>query len=437
MGHFTHNCKLTGIPIKDNAVLIVMRPNPTFEYIKDGLKKYGSSYMCSNDSTRLKFLPVWFPIHGKYDEYGGLENIVKDDNTEILEKYYDLTIEEIVNIVTSNRKDDGYDDNLKVIKKPTVYPKGMKKDESHFQFYQRIMNDPAPFDGRYPQSPNKSFMVFRNGQFVNATKEEYDSDIELLQKHYARYNKWKETNPDTTDDYDKPQYQERYLKLLTYSGMWVHGDVYQRLTNIPNTDEYNKLDLGTPELLNYLGFKEVGKSKDDRFNRIFEKDGLKIHSDGTWIEVKNEWIGTLKDFKKYCEKNGVTVDISDLDCLGRVGQTYKLLINSYKLSKEQYFRSDEDRTIQYYFLNGTYNQYNEGNVFTKLYIEAAQNGKLYDNLIRFWSFDKYMYSMGVFYDIVGTGPQDGEFRDVKDVLQIALDITNEFINEYYNEDDED
>jgi hypothetical protein len=437
MGHFTHNCKLTGVPIRGNAVLIVMRVNPMFKHELGGIREYGKSSLISNDGTRLKFLPVWFPIYGTYDEYGGLEDIVKDDNTEILEKYYDLTIEQIVGIITSSRKDDGYDDSLSVIKKPKVYPKGMKKNESHFDFYQRIMKDPVPFDGRYPQSPNNTYQVYRDGKYVTVEKEEYDADFKLIHEHYARYNKWKETNPDTTDDYNNPQYKDRYKELLSYSAMWVHGDVYKRLTDIPKVDHYDRLDLGTQELLNHLGFKEVGKSNDSRFNRVFEKDGLKINSDGNWIHIPNEGIYTLNQFKTYCEKNGVTIDISELNGLGRVGQTYKLLLNSYKPT-ESFFRNRNDEMIRYYFLDGQYSNYGDSNPLTDIYIEEAKKGKLYDNLIRIWSFDRYMYSMGACYDIVGTGPQDGEFNDVKTVLQISLDVVNKYIGENYEEDvDED
>lgn len=437
MGHFTHNCKLTGVPIKDNAVLIVMRPNPSYKYEMVDFNKYGKSSMISNDNTRLKYLPIWFPIHGKYNDYGGLENIIEDDNTKIIEQYYGLTISQIVDVITSGRKDDGYDRNLDIIKKPKVYPKGMKKNEDHFKFYQRIMKDPAPNGGRYPQSPNNDHQVYRDGKYVSVSKDVHDSDFKLMHEHYARYNKWKETNPDTTDDYENPQYDKRYKDLLSYSAMWVHGDVYKRLTDIKNPDDYDKLDLGTPELLNYLGFREIEKSSDERYNRVFEKDGLKVNSDGTWVNLANESIYTLKQFKKYCSGKGIDIDIDELDKLNQVGQMYRLLLPSYEIKEDGYFKNRNHRSIEYYFLEGQFSNYGNVNPFTPLYIQAAKEGKLEDNLIRFWKFNKYMYSMGAYYDIVGTGPQDGEFKSVRDVLQIALDVTNEYITDYYDEEDDE
>lgn len=436
MGYFTHNCKLTGVPIKDNAVLIVMKPNISYEYERDELMKYGKSCMISNSSTRFKYLPIWFPIHGKYDDYGRLEDIIEDDNTKIISEYYGLSIEKIIKIITCGRKADGFDDSLDVIKKPKVLPTGMKKGETYFHFYQRIMKDPMPNGGRYPQCPNNDYQVYRDGKYVSVSKEVYDADFKEIHDHNVRYNKWKETNPDTTNDYGNPQYEERYKDLLSYSAMWVHGDVYKRLTDIPNNDDYDKLDLGTPELLEYLGFKEIGRSDDNRHNRVFEKDGLIVNSDSNWINVHKESIYTLKQFKQYCNKMGVDIHIDELDKLGKIGQTYKLLIPSYKTNSDHYFKNDKDKLIDYYFLGGEFSNYGKLNIFTPLYIQAAKEGKLEDNLIRFWQFNKYMYAMGAYYEIVGTGPQDGEFKDVRDVLQISLDVTNEYIKYYEDEDGE-
>jgi len=205
--------------------------NNLYDNSEESLRQYGKTSMVSNDGPRLKFCPVWFPIHGTYDDYGGLEDIIEDENTRLLEKYYSLTIQEIVDVVTCNRKDDGYSDSLKAVKDKR------KKDE-----------------------------------------------------------------------YNNPKYLDKYKELLSYSGMWIHGDVYKKITELPHIDDYDKLDLGTPQLLKHLGFKHLrthNEPDDNRYNQVYEKDGLLVRSDGTWIKVSgNEGIYTLKQFKKYCEKNG-------------------------------------------------------------------------------------------------------------------------------------
>lgn len=479
MGHFSHNCKLTGVPITGGqpVVLFVLKPRKDlYDLSEKKLNQYGKTYMCSNEGTRLKFYPVWFPIKGEYDDYGGIENIVKDDNTKILEDYYGLTIEQIMGIVTCGRKDDGYSDDLKVIKKPFVYPEDWIKGEKHRQYYSRTQNDPEPFDGHYPTNYGDKYQVWRDGKMVKATKEEYEADNSLSHAHYMRYDEWAKTNPDPDRDYGNPQYEDRYKELLTYSGMWIHGKVYDELTKIKNTDVWkDSLDLGTPALLKSLGFTQGEETKSERYNIPFTKDGLTVYSDGTWLEIPGEHIYRLKDFKKYCKKKGVEIDITDLDSKDMIEQTYDYVIPEYKLPRTreeiladfERIKETTDKNIEelkedlfdallsiristgyahdgyripHYFLNdATYGTNEIKNPFTSLYIKAAKEGKVRNNLVEYWRFDSYMYACGVYYEIVGTGPQDGELKQVKQVLTVALNVVNERLKERDEdwEDEED
>lgn len=114
MGSFSQNCKLSNLPITGGTkvALIPMLP----EILFDNYNKIGTTQFISNNGPNVHFRPIWYPIKGEYDDYGGIENIIRDDNTEILENYYNLSIEKICGIITSNRKDDGYDDALSCIK---------------------------------------------------------------------------------------------------------------------------------------------------------------------------------------------------------------------------------------------------------------------------------------------------------------------------------
>ena len=193
MGHFSYSCGLTGLPITggDEVVLIPMvaRSN-AYDNELSRLRKYGKSSMISNDATKLFFIPCMFPIKGKYDDYGRLEDIVESDATKVAEEHFDLTIEQIVNILTCGRKDDGYSDALDPIRDTT----------------KRQRND------RGDLSPN---------------------------------------------------YQKRYESLLRISAMWVRREVYEQLETLGKQDEYSKLDLGTPALLEKLGFEELSEKGSD------------------------------------------------------------------------------------------------------------------------------------------------------------------------------
>lgn len=44
--------------------------------------------------TYMKWLPATLPIFGKYDDYGGIEDIVEDENTKLIENYFGVSIED-------------------------------------------------------------------------------------------------------------------------------------------------------------------------------------------------------------------------------------------------------------------------------------------------------------------------------------------------------
>jgi len=485
MGSYSHTCKLSNLPITYGVpvVLIVMKPmGKLFDNSEESLSKYGSTYMCSNEGPRLKYSPVWFPIKGEYNDYGGIQEIVKDDNTAILEAYYDLTIEQIMEIVTSGRKDDGYDDSLKVIKAPVVYPDDWIKGEDHMDRYGRLTGDIRPFKGHYPTEKDGVCYGYPKGRKKKITKEEYAEQYKILHAHYLRYQEWTKTNPDYDRDYGNPQYLERYKELLTYSGMWVRGELYDKLTTISDNDAYNRIDLGTPEVLKALGFEEFPTDTTiDRYNIPFKKDGLTVYSDGTWLSCS---VYTFKDFKAFCAKNNVSIDVSEFIKRDRVEQYYDFVLpkkakrsimspkelqkqalakvaqyqamadsvdetekESWELSIKEAIslivhQNDvysNDRDGLRYFLEMPSNAYSH-NPLCNIYYNAGIDRKLRDNVVAFWRFDSFMYACGKFYEIVGTSPQCGDHKSVLKVLTAALEVLNTELAERkakWGDDDDD
>ena len=455
------SCHLSGLPITGStpACLILLKPSSMAKYLK-GDNQYGTTHYISNEGTQVFFNPFAFPIRGRYDDYGGLE-VEEDDNTRILEKYFGLPIQDIINVVTSGRKDDGYDDDLKVIKKPVIYPADWIEGEKHFDYYQRITGDKMPFgNGCYPDSPGEKYRSYVDGKKVEVSKEQYDADFKLIHEHYARYQEWSKVNPDPDDDYNKPQYEERYKELLSLSGMWVQRDFYETLTQNPTGEYFDKLDMGTPQILKALGFVEDGESSDKRYTKRFIKGKVVVNSDGTWINIPGNKYGvySLKDFKKYCEGLGETLDIEEIDSKDRVEQIFDYIIPSLKkedfksgaeklnpedlegLNDEeirklvsQLLRSDLRRDDHLDHRNICYtvllrNRYTE-NKLSDLYLDAAINGQLKDHAVRFWRFDQYMYACGKYYTIIGTSPQDGEPKMVKKMYESALSVLETYMSD--------
>lgn len=448
MGHFSHSCKLSGLPITGGTPVVLIPmviSGSMYDNSEESLKKFGKTYLCSNEGTRMKFIPNMFPIMGDYDEYGGMENIIEDDNTRALEEYYGLTIQQIVNILTSGRKDDGYDESLKVIKKKREIPADYIKGEYHETRYSRLTGDERPST---------------EGGVNDAWRE-----------WRTRYEEWAKTNPDYDREYGYIDYEEKYMPLIESSGMWVHRDVYMQLTDSKINDSWSKLDLGTPALLESLGFVRLEeKSKDERYKIQFKKGDLIVNSDGTWINVPKRHIYRLKEFAEYCAEMGESIDISEHVGKDYMEQIFDYVVPTYetigkmmgkssippeRLAKyKELFQKEGDENpftdeqiiemlctvsshtdrmgenIRYYFLNtDRYGSSRLKNPMTEVYFDKAKEGQLRDNLIRFWRFDKYMYACGYFYDVVGTGPQDGEHELVLKVLDVAKSILEKELKE--------
>lgn len=467
------SCHLSGLPITGStpACLILLKPSYMAKYLREN-PEFGTTHYVSNEGTKVFFTPFAFPIRGQYDDYGGLE-VEEDENTKVLEKYFGLPIQDIINVVTSGRKDDGFDDALKVIKKPATYPADWIPGEKHFDYYQRITGDKMPFgNGCYPDSPGGKYRSYVNGKKVEVSKEQYDADFKLIHEHYARYQEWSKVNPDPDDDYNKPQYEEKYKELLSLSGMWVQRDFYEKLTQTSVGGYFDKLDLGTPQILEALGFVNDGKSNDTRYTMRYVKGEVVVHSDGTWMQVPGHKYGiySLSDLKRYCEGKGTELEISEIDSKDRIEQIFDYIIPKLESKDFKMDLSEEDledlkglneEEIRRFISKLTKNMprmgdhldqrnivmrvllqpYHGENKLSELYLESAIENpdSLRDHAVRFWRFDQMMYACGKYYTIIGTSPQDGEPKMVKKMYESALSALETYMADrgYDEEDEED
>jgi hypothetical protein len=62
----------------------------------------------------LKYLPATMPIFGKYDDYGDIEKIEKNKNTELIENHFDCKIEDLTYFLTRRiiTKENDFSKNL-------------------------------------------------------------------------------------------------------------------------------------------------------------------------------------------------------------------------------------------------------------------------------------------------------------------------------------
>lgn len=407
MGSFSYTCQLSGLPITagDRAVIVPLIPNNGGRYFDNSmeeLKKNGKNHVCSNDGSSIYFKPFCFPIFGTYNDYGGLEDIVKDDNTKSLEKFFGLKIQKIVDVLCDDRKDG----------------------------------------------------------------TEYSESFHILKKKDLRHQ-----------------------FLQTVSGTWIHGDVYERLARTTFRNYFDRVDIGVHGILDGLGFKFVGEGatkedKEKRYKKIYEKDGLKIHSDGNWIHIPGQSIYNISDLAKYCKKKKVILNVEEMNKKGAEEQIYDYIMPHIDVLKDgdrwnhdrvvrMLLGEERDFGVSSFFDSFTDEQFdalldsknekekedlkglveemkkrnkekpNKLNI-CKLYFDeikeqqkAGKKDFLKKNIADFHKIESFYYPSGRFWYPIGTSNQDGNYEAVKTLLETSLSVINEIIKERHSDDDYD
>jgi hypothetical protein len=292
------------------------------------------------------------------------------------------------------------------------------------------------------------------------------------------------------------------ILLVRASATWYRRDVYDQLIakhkDRKKSKYDDKLDLGVPGLLKFLGFKK-GKDKGrGRYNIPFTKKNLTVWSDGNWIsdtqgDSHSFGIYYLEDFQKWCEeKHGVKINIEELRQTTMYGQVYKCLIPSIKeledhdrwtseriirmllgsddtlrytkkdlgekkfrlaelikekeekpeQFKERYERLQFDPIEFYQSMVDEAEKRGEVSQLPLLYFQKIKelgNNFLFENIVNWHIFRHYYYSTGRFLYPIGTGPQDGGHKEALELMEVSYNIIKNEVEERYgdNEDDED
>jgi len=98
MGSYYTTCSVSHMVLTNQKTSIqLLVPN----YSTDLKEHLGM--IVSNDGAQAFFAPFGFPIHGRYYDYGGIEDIQRDRNVEMLEDFFNLPIDQIISNVGDDR----------------------------------------------------------------------------------------------------------------------------------------------------------------------------------------------------------------------------------------------------------------------------------------------------------------------------------------------
>jgi hypothetical protein len=109
MGSFNVACSVSSLSINsgEDVFFLPLLPNNS----RDG--KHEVHPTSSLIYADCYFTPFCLPIQGVYNDYGSIEQIVKDDNTQAIENYFGISIEEFIEEVTVDGQSLDLDDARK------------------------------------------------------------------------------------------------------------------------------------------------------------------------------------------------------------------------------------------------------------------------------------------------------------------------------------
>lgn len=329
MGCFNATCSLSDLTIHSGDKCLLFPLLPTrFNSDKHGVIKIGpSSMFVSNEGAYMFYVPMCFPIRGEYNDYGSIENIVKDENTKAIEERFKMSIEDFVSIITDGRKSmsDDFSDTFQqfaINKKLFDYNTHLNEKFLKSIGFEVVNSKDKTF--RHPEA--EGFLVklipikkerkdnhYKKPfayQIINETtgKVKKPTDLHHVEKLFVRdFYEMSNYMPNV-----KPEDQETAALLMATSGMFVLEEIYNLYTkeNIPHTvgsDSYLE-----PAVLEKMGFKfRCVDKKINRYNKVYEFPGVTdyvINSDGTWSHI----VKTSKEKPNTGKQEGYTYRPFDL-----------------------------------------------------------------------------------------------------------------------------
>jgi hypothetical protein len=93
MGHWSVSCGISNIAITSGQPVVLLP-----------LKK------SSGGDSYTSHLPATLPIFGNYDDYGGIEEIVEDVNTKLIESHFGVSVEDFCKFLVDGKFTYGRDE---------------------------------------------------------------------------------------------------------------------------------------------------------------------------------------------------------------------------------------------------------------------------------------------------------------------------------------
>ena len=177
MGSFNIGCIASNISIgAGEDVVVFPMVSSIWDHGNDNYPSYSDdTLICSNSGPHHFFTPFLFPFYAKYDDYGSVECVVRDTNTDVIEKYFECDIETFAKAITWKGKRDTKDYPEKL-----EYIRGLNACMVFADVYDAYTNqyEERAWSDYVRELPEETRIEY-GYQFKQPSKEE----IEVLLKH--------------------------------------------------------------------------------------------------------------------------------------------------------------------------------------------------------------------------------------------------------------
>lgn len=417
MGSFSYSCQLSGLPITSGTKCAIVPMLPRDDFYDNGeahFRKVGSPMFCSNDGVNIFFNEFAFPIFGEYDDYGGIENIIKDDNTKCLEEYFELSIEDICTVLCDNRKGEYFEggqwcDSVKILNKKNSKHMMLLKASLvwlHVEFFETLATKKASYWSNHLDLGGEGILIKLGFKLNGTVKKE-------------RYNQ---------------EWEKDGLKIYSDDN-WINLPDQQHvycLTDLKKYCEKKGVSLDIEEL-NKMGYDEQvyecvlpfinnlkggDRWKTDRAIRLLLGDEHKIRMGGQSDEDLK--IKLLEFSLERLEKGEEDIFKTDMSV-----EELKKKIEKLKKEAKKQPAPPKQSLAEFYFDK----------------IKSEENGFLKSNIVSWHIVKSYYYTLGKYLYPIGISPQDGDYKSAQiffDAVNTTLDsIMKQRMEDGYEEDEED
>jgi len=440
MGSFGVSCSISKVPLEENAkvVLVFLEDSRTY-YTKEGLIPHTNLFTNADDLYR----PALLPIKGTLDDYGSID--YKTDNHIIaLEKYFNMPMYAIINVVTNNRKYLEYSsfmfEQFNIPKLEGVDKNFTKQSFDKIGFIEK--------DGVYSkEDTNLTFSYTKEKKKYNfIVKKEYiqkeynlDDLFELQSSIFKDFNYIISVSMER-----QSKFVESIKKVSSFSSMYISEKIYNTMIN--NTFDGKKIkreknnNLSAephPCLMKKIGFKEEKNS----INTVksFSKNGLVFQKIDHMTEYKNKYMNSMKDIFEICEDNNVEVNPEKIVGFNifkeKIKYTIKRISEIPKHDDGNVQITNMMMAMEIYNLKKLITHRERWSTFIDVYSDIISKGDIsfLDNLDEFYEFFYDMESLNIIFSPTLGGRQCYDTNFLKLIYKKSYSVLNTRKKDKFNE----